>query len=82
MIRVTIELVSAITGKTSNIGRMLIINDGTGSRLRGNYKVLVLKRGSDVVTQRSGRVENFPRLSYNVWRLVSRALRGAFSEEK
>lgn len=31
---------------------------------------------------RSGTVKNYPRLSYNVWRLVLRALRSAFPEEK
>ena len=33
-------------------------------------------------TQRWGEVKNYPRLSYSVWRLVSRALRSAFPEEK
>lgn len=31
---------------------------------------------------RTTRVEGYPRESYNIWRLVSRALRGAFPEEK
>ena len=30
---------------------------------------------------RTGRVTNYPRDSYNVWRLVCRALRAAFPEE-
>ena len=31
---------------------------------------------------RKGEVKNYPRLSYNIWRLVLRALRDAFPEEK
>ena len=30
---------------------------------------------------RAGQVKNYPRLSYNVWRLISRALRASFPEE-
>lgn len=37
----------------------------------------------DLITiQRTGRVENFPRQSYSIWRLVFRALLSAFPEEK
>lgn len=31
---------------------------------------------------RRGRVDRFPRRSYNIWRLVSRAIRAAFPEER
>lgn len=31
---------------------------------------------------RTARVENYPRLSYSVWRLVLRALKSCFPEEK
>lgn len=31
---------------------------------------------------RTGHVGDYPRLSYNVWRLIIRALRSAFPEEK
>lgn len=91
MIRVTIELVSAITGNTSEIGRMYITNDGEGSAERGSYDVAVCRRGTTRIPApcdllgpkptRSGRVENYPRLAYNVWRLISRALLSAFPEE-
>jgi len=96
MIVVKIELHSAITGRVSEIGRMLICNDGAGSADRGDYSVQVLRRkdrpggiseyvtgiaaGSEPVT-RTAEVKNYPRQSYNVWRLVLRALRGAFPEE-
>lgn len=90
MIKVTIELESAVTGKTTKIGQMHIWNKGNGTRDTGNYGVVVCRRGSfDVpfgqvpaAVTRTGEVLNYPRLSYNVWRLVIRALLSAFHEER
>jgi len=93
MIVVRIELHSAITGNVTEIGVMRIGNVG-GTCERGDYEVRVQKRaerelivgadfeGWDKPTTRTGEVKNYPRLSYNVWRLVLRALRSAFPEEK
>lgn len=88
MLVVRIELHSAITGKITEIGTMLIDNIG-GSHERGDYRVRVGKKthAGDIVKvwkkpARTGIVTNYPRLSYNVWRLISRALRAAFPEEK
>jgi hypothetical protein len=96
MIKVTIELISAITGRTSEIGRMYLANDGdksnaTRGRL-GDYVAGVCRRGSTAVPApvdpdgprptRSGSVSNYPRNSYNVWRLIARALFSAFPEER
>jgi hypothetical protein len=92
MIRVTIELESAITGEVTKIGQMHIWNRGDSpSRNRGNYGVAVCKRGKFEVLRghpprvfdaiRTGTVLNYPRLSYNVWRLIVRALKSAFPEE-
>ncbi len=60
----------------------------------GDYGVAVLKKGqegtfdeddyhtwrkpSEDKTTRKGEVTNYPRLSYNVWRLITRALKSAF----
>lgn len=90
MLVVKVELHSAFTGQVTEIGRMNIANVG-GTEKRGDYSVQVLKRGvteagwvhdlaSSKIT-RLGEVTNYPRLSYNVWRLVCRALRSAFPEE-
>lgn len=88
MLVVKIELHSAITGEISEIGTMLIDNVG-GSHERGDYRVKVGKKdhAGNIVKvwkkpARTGFVKDYPRLSYNVWRLVSRALRSAFPEEK
>jgi hypothetical protein len=80
MIVVKIELHSANTLRTTQIG---------GDHEHGDYDVRVMNKGkldgdprleSDIC--RSGEVTKYPRLSYNVWRLISRALRSAFPEEK
>ena len=96
MIVVKIELWSARTRTKKLIGMTVISNDGTLLHAkRGNYDVAVANRASlrgehETLTAakavenpvRRGRVEDFPKESYNIWRLVIRALRSAFPEEK
>jgi len=91
MIRVTIELESAITGKITKLGQMHIWNRGVGTDpALGNYGVAVCRKGCFDVKPghippkplREGDVRDYPRLSYNVWRLVMRSLKSAFPEEK
>jgi hypothetical protein len=79
--------------KKYEIGRTFIYNAG-GTLTRANYEVRVCRKGglnkapsvSDLHSgegfARTGRVEGYPRLSYNVWRLILRALRSCFPEEK
>lgn len=91
MIKVTIELISAITGHTSELGRMFIANTGDGSAERGNYDVVVCRKGETRVPReligigysaaRTGKVIDYPRLAYNVWRLIARSVLAAFPEE-
>lgn len=88
MIKVKVVLESAITGKETLIGEMTIANVG-GTKDLGNYAVAVARKGKwsegfgRMIQNplRKGRVDNYPRLSYNVWRLITRALRSAFPEE-
>lgn len=92
MIVVKIELWSAITHRISEIGRMYIANDGSGSAERGDYQAAVCKRGTDKVPHpldpagpkatRSGAIKDYPRLAYNVWRLIARACLATFPEER
>ena len=92
MLVVKIELHSAVTGKVDEIGRMYIANDGTGTAARGSYDAAICRKGTTSPPNtfsggrldpvRIGRVENYPRLSYNVWRLVLRSLRSCFPEDK
>lgn len=74
MIVVKIELHSAVTGKVSEIGRMVLSNDGGGSRTRGNYNIQVMRRGTTDKVQKHGFIANYPRLAYSVWELIRRAL--------
>lgn len=85
MIVVRIELHSARLSTVKEIGRAYIFNDATGTARRGNYNAMVcrksnLSKGGPPL--RRGRVEDYPRRAYNVWRLVMRALASCFPEEK
>lgn len=91
MIVVKIELVSAIhPSRSRELGRMYIANDDTtdGDPKLGNYTVGVCRKGETKAPwdggkmTRTGSVKDYPRLSYNVWRLIARALKSAFPEEK
>lgn len=73
-----------------DLGRTYIANVG-GDAERGEYDAAVCRRGTTAVPSpvdpdgpkptRSSHVSNYPRLAYNVWRLIIRALLGAFPEE-
>ncbi len=82
MIVIRIELWPwGFESRKRELGRMLIDNVG-GTNKRGDYRVRVLRKGSETKVLREGEVMNYPRLSYNIWRLVCRALKGTFPEEK
>jgi len=100
MIVVKVELHGAMSGRVTELGRMLIGNMGDATGSRGDYEARVLRRRAthlgkvgevgdspfiqwkDAPVTRTGEVKNYPRLSYNIWRLVLRALRSSFPEEK
>lgn len=77
---------------SKEIGRVYIANNAKTTQKDpryGSYTVAVCRKGTTenplrgkVKATRTGTVENFPRLSLNVWRLVLRALRSSFPEEK
>ncbi len=92
MIVVKIELWPlGAESRAREIGRMYIANVG-GHQERGNYDVAVCRRGTSTIPQpidpegpaatRTGKVLDYPRLSYNVWRLIARAVLQAFPEEQ
>lgn len=72
MIVVKIELHSALTGQVTPLGYLRIINDGTGTPKRGNYDVV--KIGKNGRRLDNARVEDYPRRSYNIFRLLRKAL--------
>ena len=78
MIRVTVELISAVSPSRSKIlGVAEIVNDGSlGNGSQGNYNVKFSKREPCLnTTWRSGRVEKFARKRYGAWYLLYKALR-------
>ncbi len=79
MIRVRVELISAVTGKTTEIARMHITNTGGGTLKLGNYFGETFRgRDADTLSKctvsKPGKVANYPRLQLHVWNLVRRML--------
>ena len=71
--------------RSRHLGTAVIANDGTGTRDRGNYHVLLGKFGEQdperllrvkSAAWRRGRVEGFPRIVQGPWDLLGRALAG------
>jgi len=85
MIVVKVELHSARTGQVTELGRMVVSNNGgSQNAARSDYTARVCRKGSTDFMKplRTGEVKDWPRKSYNVWRLVTRALKSAFPEER
>lgn len=80
MILVKVELhpASGRPAKTLVVGK--IVNDGTGHARRGNYNFAFCGKSGKLL--KHGRVEDYPRKSYQVWELVRRALNTAFGKGK
>lgn len=84
MIVVPVQLYSAVTGRVSNLGTLVIDNVG-GTRDRGDYRVRVYAKGADrdgavaMVMHRKpireGRVVGHRRLAEPVHNLVAKALK-------
>jgi hypothetical protein len=72
MLVVKIELHSAVTGRVTTIATGTIINTGTGTPTRGNYRVEL----QDAAGRRwkGGTVDDFPRKRLLAWDLLYRAL--------
>ncbi|NLS27960.1 hypothetical protein S2M10_29620 [Sphingomonas sp. S2M10] len=87
MIVVKVELWSALTGRRTELARMVIDNVG-GTEQVGDYRCRTLRgRSEDALdrallrmdttgTQREGKVIGHARLREHVWNLVSKALSG------
>lgn len=75
MIRVTVELLSAIDASRSRVlGTMEIANDGTGTREVGDYNVTLHGEYTSPDGRRC-RVVGFHRKRQSVWSLVGAALK-------
>lgn len=77
MIKITVEMFKF--GNPENkklIAKAFIMNDGTGIRGKGNYTANLFLKKNEI--WKSIKVMDFPRQSYNVWKLLQRILNGIF----
>ena len=83
MIVVRVELHSAISHRVTELGRMVIANDGEGTYKKGNYWGKALRgrnkriEGPELLTTpaiREGEVKNYARQTQHVWNLVAKML--------
>jgi len=75
MIRVTIELISAIDpARNRTLGTMEITNDGTGDATTGNYDVILHAEYTPLIGRRC-LIKGFRRQRQSVWSLVGAALK-------
>lgn len=79
MLRVTIELVPwGLESQKRVLATAEIINDGSGTRTRGNYVFRLFDRAGRL--WKSGRVEGFPRQRLLAFDLLFRALKNAIGD--
>lgn len=63
----------------SQLCRVEIANEGTGSATRGNYKVILFSKSNAKI--RECKIENWPRKARPAWRLIAEAFK-ALEESK
>jgi hypothetical protein len=79
MIVVRVELWSAIDGSRTELARMAIANDATGTDRRCSYNgVTFVGRDTEALSKvrpsKTGRVADWPRHDLHIWNLVARML--------
>ena len=82
MIVVNAKLISSVTGEETDMGTVIICNDGTLHGSWGNYNVRQMRKGFELGCDwwhkepvRRGVVNRHARLSRPIWSLVARALK-------
>lgn len=79
MIRITVELVPlGIESRKRILAQGTIINTGSGTLWRGNYRYWLSQSKRLNAVSREGEVRNFPRQAKNVWHLLALVLNTAF----
>lgn len=53
--------------------RVHIINDGSGTRTRGNYEVKLFSKGLNPRLLKETEIKDWPRQSKPAWRLIAKA---------
>lgn len=69
MLKITIELISAIDGHQELVGIGYIINDGSGTPMSGNYDISIM-RGKELRALDRSHITNFPREIMDAWDLL------------
>jgi hypothetical protein len=90
MIVIRVDLHHAVKGGITRLFTMTISNTGDHPQRpdRGNYVIRLGRKGQTGIKAvhasplRTARVENYPRQSYHVGRLVLRSLKALFPEER
>lgn len=83
MLRITVELISSRNGRITRLGQMDIYNTGLHPEhpKRGDYRGRLYNcKGKQM--NRTGEVNNWPRQSYPIWRLICRMIKEMYPEEK
>ena len=82
MIVVNAKLISSVTGAETDLGTVIICNDGTLHGSYGNYNVYQMRKGFKMgwgwtgkKRVRTGEVKRHARLGRPIWSLVARALK-------
>jgi hypothetical protein len=76
MIKITVELISAISSSRNKLlGTAIICNDGSGTETKGNYTALF--RGALGGNGKSGVIKDYPRKAVSIWNLIRRACEAA-----
>ena len=77
MIKITIELHRwGNPNDKKTLATATISNDATGTRSRGNYTYKLAKASGNI--WKSGKIEDFPRKSRSVWRLLYLVLKDVY----
>lgn len=78
MIRITIDLIPMGWQKPENLGVIEIVNDGMGTKARGNYYANAYDKGGRL--WKSSTISNFPRTRLLVFDLLYRLLKEMIGE--
>jgi hypothetical protein len=82
MIKIIVELTSAIDGHKEILGEAKICNDGTGTKTNGNYSYELKGKSGHQLKHGKGKVKNFKRKQNNVWKLIYEVLNNHYNEYK
>lgn len=75
MIKITVELHSAISGKITKLGEMDIYNTGEKAGHINDYAGRVLRKPDYKIITRTGMVVNHDKINKTIWHLIAKMLK-------